>query len=226
MIKSITLSISITILGLFMVLNCIAAPLVYAEKAVVEFYTNPSQISLDASTTPLGYRFNVTAYWRDVGTPLNEAYSWQVLLKYNATLLNCTRAWIANWDSSYIFYGLTTIALAPSYRVGEILVADTILGINLGSGSLSQLAIFELEVSSVPPEGTFYSCVLRIDNVDTFWLDTDLNEGPLVKTNGNYTIPEFSHVALIIAFLALCSLPMILRKTKKAAIRTGTLAAN
>jgi hypothetical protein len=226
MTKSIILSISITILGLFMVLNCIAAPLVYAEKAVVEFYTSPSQISLDASTTPLGYRFNVTVMWKDSGSPLNEVYAYQATLKYNATLLNCTRAWRPTWDSTWLFYGKSVVGLLPAYGVGFVTVGDSLMGVDSASSALSPLAVFELEIRMAPPEGGQVSSVLGIDNVDTYWLDYDLNEGPLLKTNGNYTIPEFSHVALIIAFLALCSLPMILRKTKRAAIRTGTLAAN
>jgi hypothetical protein len=66
---------------------------------------------------------------------------------------------------------------APSYSSGSVLVGDTIF-----SGSASghkKLAIFELQIIKAPATGEF-SCVLNIDNSDTYWLDEDLNEGPLI----------------------------------------------
>jgi hypothetical protein len=74
----------------------------------------------------------------------------------------------------------------PAYGVGFATVGDSLLGAASASSALSPLAVFELEIRMAPPEGGQVSSVLDIDNADTYWLDVDLNEGTLTKTNGLY----------------------------------------
>jgi len=162
------------------------ASLVFAVPADVEFYVSPSNNSFETGTAPVGYRFNVTVMWKDSGSPLNEVYAYQATLKYNATLLNCTRAWRPAWNSTWLFYGKSVVGLLPSYGVGFVTVGDSLLGVDSASSALSPLAVFELEIRMVPPEGDQVSSVLGINNVDTYWLDVDLNEQTLTKTNGLY----------------------------------------
>jgi len=161
-------------------------PSVSAAPSDVVFYVNPAVNYFETAATPVGYKFNVTVMWQDSGSPLNAVYAYQINFQYNATLLNCTRAWKPTWNSTWLFYGKSVVGLGAVYRPGEAMVAESLLGMASASSALSPLAIFELEIKKAPPEGGQVSCTLNIDNADTYWLDTDLNEQTPTKTNGTY----------------------------------------
>jgi len=204
--------LSAVLLALIFSIVLTAKPANAAGEAV-EFYVDPSQILLNSSTVPIGFKFNVTVMWSDTASPLHEAYAYQVTMQYNATLLNCTNAWKPTWDNTWLFYGKTIVGLLSEYRVGETLVGESLLGVSSASSSLAPIAIFEFEVLTKPPEGQTYTSALNINNIDTYWLDFDLNEGPIIKTNGTYIIPEFpQNIVLIMAILALCFVSIILSK--------------
>jgi hypothetical protein len=162
-------------------------PSVSAAPSDVVFYVNPAVNYFETAATPVGYKFNVTVMWQDSGSPLNAVYAYQINFQYNATLLNCTRAWKPTWNSTWLFYGKSVVGLGAVFRPGEAMVAESLLGMASASSALSPLAIFELEIKKAPPEGGQVSCTLNIDNADTYWLDTDLNEQTPTKTNGTYT---------------------------------------
>jgi hypothetical protein len=181
----IALTLTATALLLLAKINSITS--VFAAPSGVVFYVDPAVNYFETGSTPVGFKFNVTVYWNDTGSPLNEAYAYQVNLQYNATLLNCTRAWRPTWDSSWLFYGKSVVGIPPSFGNGYVMVGDSLLGVASASSAHSPLAIFEFQILQAPPEGGQLSCTLNIDNEDTYWLDTDLNTQTPTKTNGTYT---------------------------------------
>jgi len=161
------------------------------------YVTNPltgtSNFIFYTSTTPVGSRFNTTAYVNN-GTLV---FSWQIRMNYNAAYLNATRAWIPDSDSQYIFFGLSTLLPPPSFLTGSVLIADSLLGTdNVNFTTPQKLAIIEFQIMAAPPTGGKVSSILDINNPgDTLLLDTNLVEIPTVKTNGLYELREGSKPA-------------------------------
>lgn len=137
-----------------------------------EFYTN---------TTSVGSRFNITIYIYNVADL--EAY--QIHLKYNATLLNSTRAWLPTWNTTWVFYGKQTTGQQPIFGQGYVQIADAIKGYHLTFSGNGILCIIEFEIIYVPTKGEI-SCSLDINNTDTFLLDSNWNEILSTKVSGNY----------------------------------------
>ncbi|MCJ7423031.1 hypothetical protein MUP01_02020 [Candidatus Bathyarchaeota archaeon] len=175
-------TIARTLIMLMIISSVLSITLIKKAYAAPEFHVSPKDNLYDTNTTSVGYRFNITIWFNDPAA----VYAWQVRLNYNATLLNCTGAWQPSWDTTYLFYGKTTVKPVPSFTAGSVLIADTLMGAGSVSASgYKKLAIIELQIVRAPVFGDL-SCVLNMDNVDTYWLDEDLNEGVLIKTNGNY----------------------------------------
>jgi len=76
---------------------------------------------IDSSIAP-GTKFNITAYV-DIGT---SVAAFQVDMKYDAMVVNATRAWLPYLDALYVFYGMSTIKPSPTiYPFGETKAGDT-----------------------------------------------------------------------------------------------------
>jgi len=142
------------------------------------FYTN---------TTAVGTRFNATVWVYNV----TDLFAYQVKLNVNDTLLNITRAWRPTWDPQWVFYGKSTVGTAPAFYdndhddiIESVLVGDSMLTGTTFSGD-GLLAIIEFEIIYAPSKGSV-SCYLDITNLDTFLLNSDLNEISLIRTNGYY----------------------------------------
>lgn len=175
-------SVCLLTLGLMLVLGTFAGlPPVHATAADVEFYVDPCTNSFTGDTSA---RFNVTAMWKDTGTPLNKVFAWQISLYYTSTLLNCTRAWQPVWDTDYIFYNMTTVRPPAGFFVGYVQAMDVLYRNSSAVGDLRKLAIFEMDIMYIPPQGVTVSSALNINNVDTFWSPDGLNWNDPVKTDG------------------------------------------
>jgi hypothetical protein len=157
---------------------------VCADVGDVEFYVTPVNNDFATSTTAVGTRFNITVMWKD-NAPLTGVFAWQITLKYNSTLLNCTRGWQPVADSDYIFYGMTTVKPSPALDVGSALIMDSLYS-GSATGSLKKLAIFELQIMAAPPQGGELSSILNIDNGDTYWSPDGLNWNDPIRTDGTY----------------------------------------
>lgn len=156
----------------------------------VEFYVDPATTTL-YDTSPIGTRFNITVMWKDTGTPLTDAFAWQVILNINTTILNCTRAWQPTWDANYLLkprepnwmhpppdgLGTDTITIMASLSPEEIPPVQA---------ASARLAIFELEVVYTLKAGD--SLLLRIDSEDTIWMTDNINWYIPVRTNGNVQV--------------------------------------
>jgi hypothetical protein len=207
-------NLCLLVLAMALVLTIAAAPAAHADVTDVEFYVDPS-LNAYSGSTPLHTKFNVTLMWNDTGTPLNSVFAWQVTLIYNDTLLNCTKAWQPNWDPDYMFYGLATLMPPASYRDNNTMIMDTLSGFGVSSsGALKKLAIFQMDIMYVPPEGVEASSVLNITNRDTYWSPDGFDWPVPVQIDGTYTIPELSLVVMMLALFATSTTAAVLHKKR------------
>jgi len=156
-----------------------------------EIYVQPAYNTFYTSNTPLGSRFNVTVWVKDV----IDLFAFQVYLTVNDTVLNITRAWHPTWDPIWVFYGRTTVRPSPAFYDNDedgskeaVLINDVILPPSLRFNGTGKLCIIEFKIITMPLEGGEFSSVLNINYADTLLLDFDLNEISAIKTNGNYRI--------------------------------------
>jgi hypothetical protein len=179
---------SLILLTMLMLSIAGVLPIGKADVSNVEFYVTPSDNFFQTDTTPVGTEFNITVMWKDSGTPLNDVYSWQVTLLINTTLLNCTKAWAPTWDANYLLKPMlpNEIDAVSGEGTSEI----TIMGSGKGAVSPVQnrsakMAIFQLRIMQAPAKGD-YSCVLGIDNSDTYWSPDGGTWYDPIRTNGHY----------------------------------------
>jgi hypothetical protein len=163
---------------------------VKADVSDVEFYVSPANNYFDTTTTPVGTQFNITVMWKDSGTPLNNVYAWQVNLRIDTTMLNCTRAWAPTWDPDYLLYPRKPDWLHPAASglgTNEITVMGSLQSPATPVQDRSaRLAIFQLNITRAPVRGNL-SCVLDIDNSDTTWSPDGTHSWyDPIRTNGNY----------------------------------------
>ncbi len=158
------------------------------EIEVVNAETGGQELAFYTNMTSVGDFFNVTIRVENV----EDLFAFQVLLFYDSSLINASRAWIPIWDSEYVFVGKTTFPVTmfyyddPQYDY-SVIIGDAILVGETFAGS-GLLAIIEFEVIYAPITGEA-SCSLEIDNSDTYLLDSSaVNEISAVRTDGQYRL--------------------------------------
>jgi len=173
-------------------------------------YVDPPEVIYDISNATLGTRFNVSVWISSDEYPWN-IMMWQVYMIFNDDLINVTSIWVdaagkyvihawpndflggRNWDPDYIFYGKaggfignpTYYNLGPgsgALMVGDLLMSDTAVD------AIKKLCTIEFEIVKLPEEGQILSCVLNIDNPDTFFFDSVGQITDLIIQNGYYEI--------------------------------------
>jgi len=161
------------------------------EVIVINPATGNTNFTFYIEVTQTGTRFNATVWLYNV----TDLFAFQVYLAVNDTLLNITNAWLPSWDSSYVFYGLTTMPLAPTFNDNDgdgicesVLVGSTLLGAGSSFTGSGLLAIIELEIIYVPETGEETN--LNINNPDTILLDSTQSDIQATKTDGLYTLTE------------------------------------
>lgn len=160
-------------------------------------YFDPSDYIFDAAAVSVGYKFNVTLKVSNV----IDLGGWQVAMYYNDDIINVTRWFEPTWDPQYVFYGMTTTALPtpPEYAYnhwgpgnGSATVTAMLFPPPPDQPSFTgsgKLCIFEFEIKAVPPEGERYFCYLKIDNDDTYMLDSEGEDiRDVVKVDGYYQV--------------------------------------
>jgi hypothetical protein len=134
--------------------------LYYAQPSTNTFYTNE---------TSVGTRFNVTFYAFNLST----CWAYQVQVYCDPTMLNITRAWRAQWDPSWVFYGHITVAIAPSIgkdaRGYYAKIGDSLQSPEIAFNASGILGIVEFNITAAPAFGK-YSCELNITNTYSYWL--------------------------------------------------------
>jgi hypothetical protein len=154
-------------------------------------WIEPSTLSFNTTTTPVGSRFNITVY-ANISVP---SYAWQIFIVYNAEHLNYTRFWYSAGSKSEWAGTKPTSPIPPAsgdyngthkfFCLGESLQGPN----EVPAGSYS-LAIIEFEIISAPPEREIYESQISLDIIgdfNSYVLDPDLWEIPLNFGNAAYS---------------------------------------
>ena len=188
----------ISIVGLSFTLwsTAITIPMFAASTKTV--YVEPSKVIYDISNATLGTRFNVTVWVSSSEYPWT-IMMWQVCLSFDDSIINFTRAWPnmnnPNWDPEYIFYGQAGIVVNPEYYTAEgspigkpcVMLGHTLLS-DLSVTEAKKVCCVEFEIVKLPEEGQTLSCVLGIDNSQTFFYNSAGQITDIVLQDGYYEI--------------------------------------
>jgi hypothetical protein len=203
MSKSITLILSILLLLPIAMLQIRPAS---AEYPSGRYYLQPSTYSKTTEEVGLGTRFNVTVLGYNF-TESGGIWAYQFQIYCDPNMLNITRAWKAEWDSSWIFYGHGVANTMPAIgsdaygyyaKVGETLVSPEVA---LPIEGPVILGIVEFNITNVPGKYETLTCSLNITNTATYWLGpTPATKHWPERENGQYTLewakPPYPHMAV------------------------------
>jgi hypothetical protein len=113
-----------------------------------------------------------------------KLFTWQILMSYNSSILNCTGA---TYPSDNVFAGQTTVPVTPiiDNTAGSVMDGYSLSGSGhfTGSGILCQLQFKVL---------TTGTCTISFSTPygsDTFLLDGDLSIIQATTNNGTFTCP-------------------------------------
>jgi len=178
MLKKIVSGIVMTVLLTGVVASVLNMEVVGAShSAVVEFF--PSSYIFNADEVYVGYKFNATVYVLDV----ENLHGWQVHILYDENLINVSRCF-----EGKVFSYTKATTFVYRYGNGSFLCESSLLGDQYPFSGSGTLVVVEFEILKIPPYGETYSCILNIDNEDTFLLDRYANEIMAVKQDGYYEI--------------------------------------
>jgi len=161
-------------------------------KPAEAMWIEPSELSFYTNTTYVGQKFNVTL-WVNLTV---DSYSWQFHLEFNTTQLNATRSAytagtppgsMSDWATHRT--GGTTVPVVPNIDnvVGFVEYGESCSGAYYVPGPVvGSLAWVEFEILTEPMEGTLTS-QFDIDNIDTFFLNFDLDDILFTKYFANYS---------------------------------------
>lgn len=185
-------------------------------------WIEPSLIELNATTTPIGYKFNVTV-WANSSLATK---GWQFWLYYQNAYINATRCGYTGPDGtkSEFFQNITTMPLSPSFKVnynathnrldfGEAWLMGSYRGPGYGS-----LAWIEFEITAELP-GTIeipldiqYAYEV-FDPPQTYLLYSDGTKKPLDVYNAT-VVPEFNFLTMLV-LMGSFSLVIYIHKKKQ-----------
>jgi hypothetical protein len=211
---------------LIMLLAMVVAPAFAATPSQSEdadaMWIDPPTLTLNNPSVNPNQMFNVTV-WLNM---TEDIFNYQVGIKYNRTLLMCTRAGFTAGATSAYCAGHTTTAPSPvidtsSLQNGSILATETLLGADNVSGPHSGSLIWaEFEVLNFTiPTGQTVTTTFDINSTytsgDTYVYDTNLNTLNLtIVGNGTAVIaPEFTMLIMPI-FMASTAAALILSRRR------------
>jgi hypothetical protein len=171
----------------------------YVPLVGTNVYVDPSACAFYTNTTSVGDHFVISLKVSDVV----DLAAWQVKLYFNYTQIQVTEAWIPRTDPTYVFYGRTTILPTPiiDNATGYVIIGDSILSGPTCTGT-GLLAKIEFEIMMAPSPNATISCILDIDNADTYVLDSFMDTMPSTKTSGHYQYAFITLVPLPAPFIA------------------------
>ncbi|MEM3627870.1 MAG: hypothetical protein QXJ11_06255 [Candidatus Bathyarchaeia archaeon] len=164
--------VALILLGMLPMLSIVNA-------ATTEIYVSPANIIYDTSTATLGTRFNITVWVKGV----EDMKTWQVEMHFNHSVINVTRWFEPTWNSSYVFYGKTTLPVPapPKVSYGSVSPTEGWLGVGSalfpapspGGGFTGNglLCIIEFEIKSLPGKFQEFTSILDLNYPGgTFWI--------------------------------------------------------
>jgi len=137
-------------------------------------------ISFSTADVDVGDMFNVTVFIRTNWT----STAWQFLLSYNSAYLNATRCNYTNaaMSQSLFFDGQSTIGVLPTFAVGSVLHAESLLtGTRAVEPNGKALSWIEFNVTDVPDKGETINFELDIETAypsDTYYIRINPNPPP------------------------------------------------
>lgn len=177
-------------------------------------WVEPSTIDLTAYT--VGEKFNVTL-WANVTNVISsegKIDSWQIMLYYNTTYLNATRAGYTAGGTSELFQGYYTTPVNPEINTtaGYVMYFETIAPDGKSVPCSGSLCWIEFEVIALVPQPIEFP--LNITNSDTWICDFDGYYYPpnTINQYNSTVIPEFSPSLAVAGLMILTLVAAILRK--------------
>ncbi|MDI6690247.1 MAG: hypothetical protein QME50_00045 [Candidatus Bathyarchaeota archaeon] len=116
---------------------------------------------------------------------VTNLWNWQIKLYFNASLLQCTKAFIPA-DSPFKFAVTPTPVIDNT--TGYVMMGSSRLGGEPGVSGSGDLAWIVFEVAQGVGYEEYYSCDFTFDAVDTFLLDPDMADIPFTSEPGHYEI--------------------------------------
>jgi hypothetical protein len=187
--------------------------------------------TLDISSHPLGYTFNVTLYCNVTHTTGTHGIgAWQFEIDYNSTYLNVTRVWYKSGKTpgqSQFFENITVKTVTPTLKSGSVLFGESWAG-DPSTGPFAMpplmggLAIVEFNLTGLAPSASSQTTILDIA--------TNAAENTLIADYDDYTnvidnlhnstvtipiVPEFVTMAFLMALIAVSALALLARKSLK-----------
>jgi hypothetical protein len=172
-----------------MMIAAMTLPLAIAQPteshAADAIWIEPSTNSYTTDTTSVGYKFIVTVYTNTSGL----TYTWQVKMYWNTAHLNLSDAGYTGVGKSEFFTGHGTVPVVPAidYLAGSITHGESLVGTDSKAADVGSLFWAEFEIIAAPGKGGVLDSDLDIDNVDTYWLDPNLDEITTSKYHADYT---------------------------------------
>jgi len=176
----------------------------------ITIYLDPQNYIYDITNATIGTTFNVTV-WVSSDTYPWKLMMWQVYLTWNDDLINVTQVWGEvtgdwtyrawpndnfdgrNWDPEYVFYKKVggMIGNPYYYHLGPgqaaLKICDTRYS-DLDVTAPKKLCAIEFKIVKLPERGETLSCILGINNIDTFLYDSEGEISGVVKQDGYYEI--------------------------------------
>jgi len=212
-------------LGLFALMlvtitaNTFTLPALAQPQAI---YLVPSNNTFDESTT-VGTKFNVTVWCANVTEDILGA---QIHLSFNDSIINVTRWWAPDWDSSFFMPApVSTLPTPPNPIYNNVGPGQGYVEIAVFKGGLppvapwgtnGTIAILEFSITAVPTEGEQFTSALHINDTFTYLKDpsNDFILG-IVKEDGSYIIiPEYTMIILLSLFAVSTATVVLLKKKR------------
>jgi len=157
---------------------------VYTTNALV--YVTPQNIILATDIHPVGTTlFNVIVWANDT----SDLYTWQVVLRYDPTMLEIVGAGQTYPSTHYVFYNRDSVLPDPYIGDNYVMIGDSLIGQQPGFSGNGTLCGITFRIIQEPPDGGSISCTLDISQVETpntFLSDSDMDDIPADLTNGQY----------------------------------------
>jgi hypothetical protein len=154
----------------------------------VSMWIDPPALNFTTGTMHVDDLFNVTVWLNTANSSFTQpAYTWQVILTFDPTLLTCTKAGYTGTGKSLFFGTLGTIPVTPIISADNVMHGESLVGLYEVSGNGS-LCWIEFQIKKAPNEttGTLDS-TLNFLMSDTFLLDPDLNTPSFTAYNATYS---------------------------------------
>jgi hypothetical protein len=208
--KSVT-NMLILMITLALTSSMLATHPVYAQNGGVQ--VNPPQVVYDSTNGTIGTLFNLTV----TVTGITDMKVWQVKMAFNVSMINVTRWYEPTTDTSYVFYGQSTLPVPAPPKTSYNIESGDIAYLGIGSALFPApspgggftgdglLCILTFNITATPPPGQIYTCNFFINYpTGTFWIKTGESSKRAFDTyNGGqyWFIPELAPL-MILATLA------------------------